>query len=43
MTSAGNRWRATGLAAINGTGNGLNNILTGNSAANTLTGADFLL
>ncbi len=28
----------TGTAAINGTGNGLNNILIGNSAANTLTG-----
>ena len=28
----------TGTAAINGTGNGLNNILVGNSAANTLTG-----
>ena len=28
----------TGTAAINGTGNGLNNLLTGNSAANTLIG-----
>jgi Ca2+-binding RTX toxin-like protein len=28
----------TGAAAINGTGNSLNNTLTGNSAANTLTG-----
>ena len=28
----------TGTAAINGTGNALNNILTGNSAVNTLTG-----
>jgi len=28
----------TGTAAINGTGNGLDNILIGNSAANTLTG-----
>lgn len=28
----------TGSAAINGTGNSLNNTLTGNSAANTLTG-----
>jgi Ca2+-binding RTX toxin-like protein len=30
----------TGAAAVNGTGNGLNNALTGNSAANTLTGQD---
>jgi Ca2+-binding RTX toxin-like protein len=30
----------TGTAAINGTGNGLNNTLTGNSAANTLLGYD---
>jgi Ca2+-binding RTX toxin-like protein len=29
----------TGLAAINGTGNGLDNVLTGNAAANTLAGA----
>jgi len=29
----------TGNAAINGTGNGLNNIITGNSANNTLSGA----
>ncbi|MEY4765486.1 MAG: hypothetical protein RI907_2159, partial [Pseudomonadota bacterium] len=28
----------TGTAAINGTGNGLDNVLTGNSAVNTLTG-----
>jgi Ca2+-binding RTX toxin-like protein len=28
----------TGVAAVNGTGNGLANILTGNGAANTLTG-----
>ena len=28
----------TGTSAINGTGNGLNNILTGNSGTNTLTG-----
>ena len=28
-----------GTAAINGTGNALNNVLTGNSAVNTLTGA----
>ena len=28
----------TGSAAINGTGNGLDNVLVGNSAANTLTG-----
>ncbi|NQW40327.1 MAG: hypothetical protein HQ469_14285, partial [Cyanobacteria bacterium] len=28
----------TGSAAINGTGNGLNNVLTGNSGINTLTG-----
>ena len=28
----------TGIAAINGTGNSLNNTLTGNSAANTLSG-----
>lgn len=28
----------TGTAAINGTGNGLNNTITGNSAANTLNG-----
>lgn len=28
----------TGLAAINGTGNGLNNVLTGNAAANSLAG-----
>jgi Ca2+-binding RTX toxin-like protein len=28
----------TGLAAINGTGNGLDNTITGNSAANTLNG-----
>ena len=28
----------TGTSAINGTGNGLNNILTGNSGANVLTG-----
>jgi Ca2+-binding RTX toxin-like protein len=28
----------TGTAAINGTGNGLDNVLVGNSAANTLTG-----
>ena len=28
----------TGAAAINGTGNGLNNAITGNGAANTLTG-----
>ena len=30
----------TGTAAINGTGNALNNSMTGNSAANTLTGGD---
>ncbi len=30
----------TGTSAINGTGNGLNNLLTGNSANNVLTGAD---
>ncbi|MBW4577937.1 MAG: calcium-binding protein [Aphanothece sp. CMT-3BRIN-NPC111] len=30
----------TGAAAINGTGNTLNNTLTGNAAANTLTGAE---
>jgi Ca2+-binding RTX toxin-like protein/GH24 family phage-related lysozyme (muramidase) len=30
----------TGAAAINGVGNSLNNILYGNSAANTLTGGD---
>ena len=30
----------TGTAAINGTGNALNNILTGNSASNTLSGLD---
>jgi Ca2+-binding RTX toxin-like protein len=30
----------TGTAAINGTGNGLNNTLTGNSAANVLSGLD---
>lgn len=29
----------TGTSAINATGNALNNILTGNSAANTLSGA----
>lgn len=29
----------TGIAAINGTGNGLNNLLTGNSAVNTLSGS----
>lgn len=29
----------TGLAAIDGTGNGLNNVLTGNAAANNLAGA----
>ncbi|MEN3109662.1 calcium-binding protein [Uliginosibacterium paludis] len=29
----------TGTAAINGTGNALDNVLTGNSAVNTLTGA----
>ena len=29
----------TGTSAINGTGNGLNNVLAGNSAANTLSGA----
>jgi Ca2+-binding RTX toxin-like protein len=28
----------TGTATLNGTGNGLNNIITGNSGANTLTG-----
>jgi serralysin len=28
----------TGVASINGTGNGLNNVLTGNNAANTLNG-----
>jgi len=30
----------TSTMAINGTGNGLNNVLTGNSGANRLTGAD---
>ncbi|NOT13531.1 MAG: hypothetical protein HOP23_17180 [Methylococcaceae bacterium] len=30
----------TGAAAINGTGNALNNILTGNAGVNTLTGGD---
>ena len=30
----------TGIAAINGTGNGLNNTLLGNSANNTLSGAN---
>ncbi|MGQ0555813.1 MAG: calcium-binding protein [Nitrospiraceae bacterium] len=30
----------TGTAAINGTGNGLNNVLTGNSANNVLSGLD---
>lgn len=30
----------TGTAAINGTGNGLANVMTGNSAANTLLGLD---
>ena len=30
----------TGLAAINGTGNGLNNTLTGNDANNTLSGGN---
>ncbi|QAU34865.1 calcium-binding protein [Janthinobacterium sp. 17J80-10] len=29
----------TGTSAINGTGNGLDNVLTGNSGANTLTGS----
>ena len=29
----------TGNAAVNGTGNGLDNVLTGNAASNTLTGA----
>ena len=28
----------TGIAAINGTGNGIGNVITGNSAANTLSG-----
>ncbi|MDY0870629.1 DUF4214 domain-containing protein [Dongia rigui] len=30
----------TGVSAINGTGNALNNVLIGNGAANTLTGGD---
>jgi Ca2+-binding RTX toxin-like protein len=30
----------TGTAAVNGTGNGLNNVLLGNSANNTLTGGE---
>jgi Ca2+-binding RTX toxin-like protein len=30
----------TGSAALNGTGNSLNNVLTGNTGANTLTGQD---
>ncbi|MBW8880679.1 MAG: calcium-binding protein, partial [Asticcacaulis sp.] len=30
----------TGAADLNGTGNGLDNLLTGNSGANTLTGGD---
>ena len=30
----------TGTAAVNGTGNALNNVLTGNSAVNTLLGGD---
>lgn len=30
----------TGAAAINGTGNGLNNVITGNAAGNYLTGGD---
>ena len=30
--------RLTGSGAVNGTGNGLNNVITGNSGANVLTG-----
>ena len=38
LTDNVERLTLTGTAAINGTGNGLNNVLTGNVASNTLTG-----